>query len=276
MGSAAGTTGGVPGEALGAEPGEVLRGGNANRGLVVRVGDTVRRPQHRWSAATHALLLHLEDVGFEGAPRFLGVDAAGREVLRYVEGDVPVQPYAPAALGDAALAGLAGLLRDLHRALAGFDAAAHDWPRPVPGAFRDGTVSHNDVKPENVVLRGGRPVALIDFDLAAPGSRLWDLATAARTWVPLRDERDVHDARRGRAAHRLRVLLDAYGDPVPGLDRLADAVPATVSWRYRPVLDGAASGHPGFSAHWALVGERTARARRWCAEELPRLVAEVL
>ena len=60
-----------------------LHGGTANRGLVVRRGDTVRRPLRPTSAATHALLNHLEEVGFDGAPRLLGIDAQDREVLTY-------------------------------------------------------------------------------------------------------------------------------------------------------------------------------------------------
>ena len=37
-----------------------LTGGTANQGLVVRVGDTVRRPWRPTTPATHALLRHLE------------------------------------------------------------------------------------------------------------------------------------------------------------------------------------------------------------------------
>ena len=70
-----------------------LAGGMANEGQVVRVGDTVRRPQRSWSPATHALLRHLEAVGFEGAPRFLGIDEHGREVLSYVPGAAVLPPY---------------------------------------------------------------------------------------------------------------------------------------------------------------------------------------
>jgi Tol biopolymer transport system component len=40
----------------------------------------------------HALLRHLESVGFEGAPRVVGFDDSGREVLTYVDGDAAVQP----------------------------------------------------------------------------------------------------------------------------------------------------------------------------------------
>ena len=62
-----------------------LLGGNVTE-AVVRVGDTVRRPVGEWTPAVHALLHHLEDVGFSAAPRVLGIDAQGREVLTYCEG----------------------------------------------------------------------------------------------------------------------------------------------------------------------------------------------
>lgn len=60
---------------------QVLHGGDLN--LVVRVGDAVRRPTGPWSPAVHALLLHFERVGFDGAPRFLGLDE--QENLRWLE-----------------------------------------------------------------------------------------------------------------------------------------------------------------------------------------------
>jgi hypothetical protein len=42
---------------------------------VVRVGDTVRRPEGTASPFVREPLLHLERVGFTGALRFLGIDA---------------------------------------------------------------------------------------------------------------------------------------------------------------------------------------------------------
>jgi hypothetical protein len=104
-----------------------LLGGIANQGHVVRVGDTVRRPQRSWSAATHALLLHLEAVGFDGAPRFLGVDLRGREVLSYVPGTTVVEPYPDWALTDGALVSAARLLRAYHDAASAFDPLPHVW-----------------------------------------------------------------------------------------------------------------------------------------------------
>ena len=100
----------------------LLIGGTANRGQVVRVGDTVRRPQRRTSPATHALLRHLADVGFTGAPRFLGIDELDREVLSYVPGTAITPPFPDWALTDEALASVAALLLSYHRAVETFDS----------------------------------------------------------------------------------------------------------------------------------------------------------
>jgi hypothetical protein len=56
---------------------------------VVRVGDTVRRPIGPHTAAVHALLSYLHAAGFAGAPRPLGIDEQGREVLSFIPGTVP-------------------------------------------------------------------------------------------------------------------------------------------------------------------------------------------
>jgi hypothetical protein len=55
-----------------------LHGGMSTPG-VVRVGDTVRRPMGANADYVHGLLLQLEHRGFEGAPRYLGVDQQSRE-----------------------------------------------------------------------------------------------------------------------------------------------------------------------------------------------------
>ena len=49
------------------------------------MGDTVRRPAGPWTPAVHALLHHLEAAGFEAAPRALGLDSEGREVVSYAD-----------------------------------------------------------------------------------------------------------------------------------------------------------------------------------------------
>src|SRR5690348_12849430 len=57
-----------------------LAGGNV-ADAVVRVGDTVRKPAGYWTPSVEGLLAHLEAGGFGGAPRALGRDERGRQVL---------------------------------------------------------------------------------------------------------------------------------------------------------------------------------------------------
>ena len=237
---------------------EVLLGGTANRGQVVRVGDTVRRPQRVTSPATHALLRPLADVGCAGAPRFLGVDEDGREVLSYVPGTAITPPHPAWALTDEALVSVAHLLRDYHRAVSTFDSTAHTWPPSPPAPFAGELVSHNDVNLDNVVFRDQRAVALIDFDLASPGCRVWDVACAARLWVPLRPDRHIADARRGRTPERLRLFVDSYGLADADRERLVPAVRQNHEWCYDIVGSAAADGHTAFAEYW--MGGAMARA----------------
>ncbi len=88
-----------------------LVGGLDPRDPPVRVGNTVRRPAGSSRAAVRDLLLHLESIGFDGAPRYLGIDDQGREVLTWIDGDVPLPPYPAWAMTDLALADLGRLLR---------------------------------------------------------------------------------------------------------------------------------------------------------------------
>jgi len=253
-------------------PGLPLSGGTANRGRVVRVGDTVVRPAAPCWPATHALLRHLAAAGFSGAPRVLTADPE-TETLTYIAGRVAVPPLTEDLLTDEALVSVADLLRRYHRAVASFDPSGYAWPRPVPARYRTGLVSHNDVYPANVVFRDGRAVALIDFDLAGPGSAAWDFAAAARLFVPLLDEADVTDSRRGRALERFRVFLAASG--LSRAERLlvAEALVANHDWTYAIVTEAAAAGHAGFADHWRAIAPEAARARRWCERNRRALAA---
>ena len=95
--------------------------------------------------------------------------------------------------------------------------------------------------PANVVFREGRAVALIDFDLAGPGSTTWDFAAAARSFVPLLDEADVTDSRQGRALERFRTFLAASGLPRPARVSVAEALIANHDWTYAIVTEAAAA-----------------------------------
>jgi hypothetical protein len=249
-----------------------LLGGTANRGLVVRVRDTVRRPLRASSPAVHAVLRYLAEVGFEGAPRFLDVDAQGREVLTYLPGETVTPPYPAWAMTESALDSVAVLLREYHAAIAGFPAADFEWAEPVPAAYVDGTVSHNDPNLDNIVFRDGVAVALIDFDLAGPGSALWDVAAAIRLWVPLRPEDDIHDVRRGHVLSRLRRFADTYGLDEADRRRLVAATADNHVWCMDYVRRGSETGHPWFHQRWT-TGEAalTARTDAWFTRQAQAL-----
>jgi aminoglycoside phosphotransferase (APT) family kinase protein len=171
-----------------------LAGGRQTEG-VVHVGDTVRRPMGPRSPFIHDLLRHLEAVGFEGAPRLLGIDERGREILTFVEGEVP-HDHATYSPSDARLTNVARLIRRFHDATAGSALAAG---REI--------VAHNELGPHNTVFVGEEPVAFIDWDDAGPGTRLFDLANAVWCFVDVGED-GVPVAEQAR---RVRLMCDSYG-----------------------------------------------------------------
>ncbi len=98
---------------------EVLVGDGVTPGIV-RVGDTVRRPRRPFSATVQAFLSHLHSAGFTAAPRPLGFDEQGREVLSFVAGEVPREPLPDWATGIDVLADMARLIRAEHDAAEGW------------------------------------------------------------------------------------------------------------------------------------------------------------
>lgn len=193
---------------------------------VVRVGETVRRVARPWASSVHELLVHLEQQGFDGAPRALGFDEQGREVLTYIEGEVGQGDQLIADQGgrfdhrlpgfvwsDKALVHFGALVRRFHDAAATMSWIGRQWCFQARGPVE--TICHNELKPSNTVFRSGLPVALIDWETAAPGPRAWDLGFAAWAWVPFwRDEKcRAYGLPTGTAekARRLRLLLQAYG-----------------------------------------------------------------
>jgi hypothetical protein len=180
---------------------------------VVRIGGTVRRPPG--SAAVRALLRHLAGAGFHGAPRFLGVDDQGRDMLEFLPGEVTIDGPPRGMHSDAALAAAARLIRRMHDATTTFVPGHGDgWWRQIGAPATGPVICHNDAGPHNTVYRDGLPVALIDWDFAAPGPRAWDVAYALWRFVPLYD--DARCARLGwpvvPRGPRIARFLAAYGD----------------------------------------------------------------
>jgi hypothetical protein len=196
---------------------EVALTGGGLTAEVVRIGDTVHRSAGPSTEAVHALLRHLEAKGFDGAPRALGFDDRGREILTYIEGAAGSEvDWLPELRTDAGLEAVVRLLGEFHHAVADFiPTERSEWlgggPSPAPGEI----ICHNDPGPWNVVWREGRPVALIDWDFAGPRHPLDDVAYVAFYSIPMRD--DAHCRRCGFAeipdrAHRLRAICETYGN----------------------------------------------------------------
>jgi aminoglycoside phosphotransferase (APT) family kinase protein len=200
----------------------------------------------------HKLLRHLHEVGFEGAPRPLGLDG-DIEILGFVHGG-------EATHSEDELTRVGALIRAFHEASRSFVApAAARWQFMV-GAPREGSViCHNDLSPDNTVYEPrGVPRAFIDWDLAAPAPPLWDFAWAAYRFVPLYDdatcERLGYPA--GRQAERLRILSDSYG--LEEREALVSAVCERIRVLYETARVWGEAGRPGWRDVW-----RDTRGEQW-------------
>lgn len=184
---------------------EVLRGGAVNSS-VVRVGDTVHRTASAATPAVHDLLRHLDAKGFDGAPRALGFDEQGREILSYIDGTVSLDDAWPDVLHqDEGLVAVVRLITRFHDAVA-------DYSPPGLGAGE--IMCHGDPGPWNIVWSDDRPIALIDWDFALPAVPLYDVSYVAFEMVPLRDDdrcAQVGFAEVPDRVSRLRLVCDTYG-----------------------------------------------------------------
>lgn len=188
---------------------EVLDGGGLN--VVTRVGRTVRRPVRPWTSTVHALLRYLEAEACEGVPAVHGIDEQGREILDFVAGTVGNYPLTEEVRSQSALVSSARLLRRFHDTSAtGIRRLPNGWQLPPLEPVE--VVCHSDFAPYNCVFREGVAVAMIDFDLARPGPRAWDLAYALYRFAPLTrpGNGDGFGDISGQA-ERARQFLDAYG-----------------------------------------------------------------
>ncbi|WP_034090819.1 phosphotransferase [Streptacidiphilus albus] len=182
---------------------------------VVRVGETIRRPTGVWTPAVHALLDHLEQGGFAGAPRPRGIDEHGREVLTLLRGEVAMRPWPAELVSGDGLWQLARWLREYHDAVADFVPPA-DAAWFVPGAtWQPGQiVRHGDLGPWNSVWHDGVLVGFIDWDFAEPGAVLDDVAQLAWYAVPLRGPEMARAAGLAEDCDlraRLAALCQGYG-----------------------------------------------------------------
>lgn len=252
---------------------EIPLGGDGVTPGIVRIGDTVRRPLRPFSLTVQAFLGHLRARGFDGAPVPLGVDAEGREVLSFVAGDVPREPLPDAVCSDEVLVALAQLIRRLHDAAQGWEPPADAVWGAIPGRVPPDArpliaspelVSHRDYCPGNVVYRDGLPSALIDFDLARPTTRIYDIANALYWWAQLLDPLDRAPALRDAdVAARVALFADAYGMDAA---QRAGLMPLAVDMLHSFHLSAreAAKVDPVFARFWDEgVAAKMPRAEAW-------------
>ena len=173
------------------EDGQTVRGGMTT---VERIGDTIRRPTGPWTPTIHALLRHLEAVGFAGAPRILGIDSSDREILSFLSGTVAMRPWPDVLRADRGVIALSRWLRRYHEAVRSFRPPPNArWYVPDVTWHPGNIVRHGDLGPWNSVWDGDDLVGLFDWDFAEPGDPLTDVAQLAWYAVPLTTNARLND-----------------------------------------------------------------------------------
>ncbi|MGW8439087.1 phosphotransferase [Nocardiopsis sp. NPDC055879] len=257
-----------------------LQGGMMN--TVTRRGDRVVRTAPDHAPTLHTFLTRLAQAGFTGAPAPLALRPDdGREELTFIEGEVALPPFPAWALRDEALVQVAALLRRYHDAAATIPLDPDvDWPTALSDPEGGTLLCHNDPCLENIVFRHGRAAALIDFDLAAPGRPVWDLAALAFYLGPTLDpESATTSGFQGlNVARRLRLMADAYDmtrsdrEILPATVRLYNEVSRTF---VRTMVEG---GEPLFIRDLERFGGwvRWDRRNDWLTQQEPRFLRALL
>lgn len=229
-------------------------------GGAIRVGRTVRRPTGPWTPAVHDLLRWLEAEGLGGVPRVQGIDDEGREVVSYVEGrGVSVDDE---VVLDSVLIEAVEWLRRFHDVVESYrPSGALRWRTGEHELAADEVICHNDPGAYNWIIQSGHFAAMIDWDLAAPGQRIDDVAFLCWTAVPLYRDIGVTEA-----ARRLDLVVDAYGEFGPMT--LLNAVQGRMLAAADRIEAGIARGDQGLT-NLAKVGE-PARTRERVAAFMQR------
>ena len=213
---------------------EALKGWNG----VERIGDTVRRLARPSSRTIQALLRHLSAQGFEGAPKGLGFDDQGREILSYVHGSAEHYPWRAHVYSEDNLYRVARLLRAYHDPTISFrEPDDATWLVAIPGAVE--VICHGDIGPYNTIYVEKKAVAFIDFETAAPGPRIWDVAFAVYRFARLCELSNIvnmSDAYQDRIAQRIRRFCDYYDfeERTSLLDAVLQRLEFQITWLCSP------------------------------------------
>jgi aminoglycoside phosphotransferase (APT) family kinase protein len=167
------------------------------------------------------------------------------------------------------------LIRRFHDASRLFDPADQAWSQELSDPEGGQLVCHNDVCLENVVFRQGKATALLDFDFAAPGRPVWDLARFASMCVPVDDEANAERLgwRPADRAGRLRLVADTYGLDATQRHELLSVLDLLIERSGQWVLSKVDAGDPNFTKMWNELGgmERHTRRRQWWSTNRTRV-----
>jgi Ser/Thr protein kinase RdoA (MazF antagonist) len=238
------------------------------------MGDTVRKPAGPWTTTVHALLDHLNARGFP-APKPLGIDERGREVLSYIEGDATIWPWPEFFRNPTAVAHVGQTLRRYHDAVADFVPPSYAvWQDSDHALPRTGEIiCHGDFGPYNLIWRNAQIVGVIDWEWARPAPAMRDVAFAAWMTTPLRTSEDRHamgfDAE-PHAKERLMAFMSGYG--ISDRRSLLDDV-LRLQLEYRDKIErlGSAGKEPWKTFREIKLHERNRRDHAWLRENFERL-----
>lgn len=214
-----------------------LTGGNVSEG-VVRIGSTVRKP---WTESTTSVIELMNTVRAAGVdvPASLGRDEQGRQIIEFVPGRLALEA---GPLTHAELQRVGAMVRAIHDASETFSPSDHTrWTTAIPAPGED-LICHNDLAPWNLII--GDRWTFIDWDAAAPSTRLWDLAYAAQAFT-LNDPRQAPE----EAARNLSAFIGGY-DADQGM---RDALPEAMLKRTAAMHHLLKSSHDAGDEPWASM-----------------------
>ena len=206
-----------------------LTSGGMNK--VELIGDTVHKTA-KGHPMVRSYLLYLEKSGMPHVPRFLGVDEQGRDMFSYLPGDTmgwEIDHTHPCFTSEETIVDVARFMRKLHDISVGFlpEAAKNGWENPFFPGEKHETICHGDAGVWNFVFRNGRFAGAFDFDIAYPGTRIWDLTSTLFSVihydyyyydVPKPNDTAAYRAYQEAAAirkRRIQLFFETYGMNCP-------------------------------------------------------------
>lgn len=232
----------------------VLKGGRANTGSVVRIGDQVARPSYPQTATVEHFLRYLIQAGADFVPEPFGVDDQGRHRLQFIEGTAPTPPYPEWAFDEALLVQVANYQRRLHTLARDYEPPENaSWANSAGNYFPpqalvsdELVVCHNDLGMTNVIVGADHQLAgFIDFDYCRPVDRLFDIAVAVRHWAPFGDL-DLASGRELDRVRRFGLFCDAHDLDLVERRRVVDLATSFLEHARENIKALAAAGGVGF------------------------------